>query len=135
MLESIHHYDSRGDMLKELTTTSYIVMTVLTSNPSPMIEPLKEFPGVSHYENSIGAVATMDFQAVRNNQVKGIQGYPFQNVGQTQGLEEYFHNTALSQGTTQDYERDIFACFLDYADDQPTIQLCIKDLKVAHGIS
>lgn len=120
-------------MLKQITTTSFMALLVF----SPMADssnPLKDFPGVSYYEQNIGAVATMNFASTRNNDIEGIEGYPFQKVGQTKGLEDYFLATAIDLGTSQDFERDKFACYVDYPNDQESIDLCVADLKVIHKI-
>lgn len=109
---------------------AYMVWSVV-----PATDPLKNFPGVKNYENSIGAISQMYFASVRNNNIVGIPGYPFQQVGQTHGLEQYFHDVASGLGTTQDYERDVFACYVDYPDDHETIAYAISELKRIHNIA
>ena len=77
---------------------------------------IKSVPGVALYLRDAHKKDRANFNRLVSPNAKAVKvknPYPFQKVSATPGLESYFKATAKRYKTPVDFERNVFACYVD----------------------
>lgn len=126
--------------MKKSLTISAIIALALTGCTSPeRVESsapvlLGDVSNVKAYADDMAELVTEEnstefigqFETLMNSEVEGVQGTPAQTVLSTPGLEEFFQDYSEVTEYSVDFERNLFACYVD--NDIENVELCIQDL-------
>ena len=123
------------------TTTSILALAsiALTAcapvNTAQVGLQLADVPGIQDYRAEVEEFTPNmlgEFDAVTSHAIQGVEGTAYQTIGQTEGLEEWLKTYSQYAETSQDFERDWLACYVDNTND--AIFDCHNDILEAHGM-
>lgn len=123
--------------ISALTLVSALALTACSpaervAESSPVL--LGDVNNVKMYAEDMAELVTEEnstefigqFETLMDSETEGVQGTPAQLVLSTPGLEEFFQDYSEVTEYSVDFERNLFACYVDNTSEN--VELCIQDL-------
>lgn len=129
-------------MFAKISATALVLVALVGCAPaerdaetSPVL--LGDVNNVLMYADDVTTIASElghpelieQFDELMGTETSGVEGTPAQAVLATEGLEQFFEDYAQVTEYSVEFERNLFACYVDnYADD---VETCAQDLYTA----
>lgn len=129
-------------MFAKISATALVLVALVGCAPAERVAEtspvlLGDVNNVRMYADDVATIASENdapeliqrFDELMATETSGVEGTPAQAVLATDGLEQFFEDYAQVTEYSVEFERNLFACHVDYSADD--VETCIQDLYTA----